>query len=222
METRIGFLTIGQSPRDDVVPEIAQLLGRDIRILERGALDGLARPEIVRLMPERGEPHLITRLRDGTSVVVGKRKIGPFLREQIGRLVEQDVRLIALLCTDEFPHLGQRERLIQPARVLRRLAVRLSRRGKIGILVPLDSQVEAARIRWRGTGLDPVVKAFNPYQETSRFAEVAESLKKQRVSLVALDCMGYSLTTAEKIEGLLERPVLSPRVALASEIGKLL
>ena len=41
----IGALTIGQSPRTDVIPEIQEFLG-GAEILQAGALDGLSRAEI--------------------------------------------------------------------------------------------------------------------------------------------------------------------------------
>ncbi|WP_333904711.1 AroM family protein, partial [Achromobacter insolitus] len=40
-QRRVAFFTIGQSPRSDVVPEMASLLGARVRIDEFGALDGL-------------------------------------------------------------------------------------------------------------------------------------------------------------------------------------
>ena len=43
MKHTIGTVTIGQSPRIDVVPEIAAILGDNIIINEAGALDGLSK-----------------------------------------------------------------------------------------------------------------------------------------------------------------------------------
>jgi protein AroM len=59
---------------------ILRLLNRDVRIVERGALDGLPRPEILKLAPEKGDLPLITRLRHGSPVVVGKKKMLPLLK----------------------------------------------------------------------------------------------------------------------------------------------
>ncbi len=36
---RLGIVTIGQTPRSDVVPEMAEVLGPGVEILERGALE---------------------------------------------------------------------------------------------------------------------------------------------------------------------------------------
>ncbi len=40
--TKIGMLTIGQSPRDDIIPPLKEILGPDHEILEAGALDAHA------------------------------------------------------------------------------------------------------------------------------------------------------------------------------------
>ena len=42
---RIGAVTIGQSPRSDVMVDIKPILGPDIEIVEAGALDGLGKEE---------------------------------------------------------------------------------------------------------------------------------------------------------------------------------
>ena len=39
--TKVGLITVGQSPRSDVVPDMAAILGGDVEIVEAGALDGL-------------------------------------------------------------------------------------------------------------------------------------------------------------------------------------
>src|SRR5437879_12922660 len=71
----VGLVTIGQSPRADVVPEMATLIGPGVDVREAGALDGLTRPEIERLAPTGRDEILVTRLQDGSAVVVGKEKM---------------------------------------------------------------------------------------------------------------------------------------------------
>ena len=46
MKKKIGAITIGQSPRIDVIPEMQEILGENVIILEAGALDGLTKEEI--------------------------------------------------------------------------------------------------------------------------------------------------------------------------------
>ena len=75
--TTVGLITVGQSPRNDVVPDMAAILGGDVGILEAGALDGLTRAEIAPLAPEGDDEILVTRLADGSSVFVGRNKVIP-------------------------------------------------------------------------------------------------------------------------------------------------
>ena len=42
----VGLVTIGQSPRPDVVPDMAEITGPGVEIREAGALDGLGRAAI--------------------------------------------------------------------------------------------------------------------------------------------------------------------------------
>jgi hypothetical protein len=46
MTTTVGLITVGQAPRSDVVPDMAAILGRDVEIVEAGALDGLTREQM--------------------------------------------------------------------------------------------------------------------------------------------------------------------------------
>lgn len=126
----IGYLTIGQSPRPDIVDEMRQLLAEaagnftgtnerrrvsSLRILEAGALDDLTRDEIAHLKPASGEDSLLTRLADGSSAVVGKSKLIPRLNSRIARLESLGTGLVALLCTEEFQGLrSHRSRLLLP------------------------------------------------------------------------------------------------------------
>jgi protein AroM len=42
----IGVVTIGQTPRRDIVPHLRSVLGDHIEIIEAGALDGLSEEEV--------------------------------------------------------------------------------------------------------------------------------------------------------------------------------
>ena len=48
---RVGFVTIGQSPRDDVVPEMLAWLGTPVDAVQAGALDGCSDDEIGAMAP---------------------------------------------------------------------------------------------------------------------------------------------------------------------------
>src|SRR5215211_5590228 len=100
---KIGAITIGQSPRVDVVPEMLEILGSSVELIEGGALDGLSAHEVAKLAPRNGDYVLVTRLRDGSSVQIAEHHILPRMQEQVDRAVAEGADVVALLCTGEFP-----------------------------------------------------------------------------------------------------------------------
>jgi protein AroM len=218
----VGFVTIGQSPRVDVIPEITTILGPEIAVIERGALDGLSAEDIKKLGPGAGDMSLITRLGDGSSVVVGKRKIFPLLQKTIRELENKSVRLIALLCTDEFPELESRRTLIHPSRLLLSAAASIAKSGGLGIFVPLEEQKAMTARKWEKTGLSLVIETLNPYQASPEIKLGIERMKAKDVDLVVLDCIGYSIRTQAALQQEIARPVFLPRTVLAKTIKQLL
>ena len=99
---KIGAITVGQSPRVDLTPEIQPILGDSVEIIQAGALDGLSKEEIAKFVPRPGENVLVSRLTDGTSATFGESYILPRLQLCIDDLEQQGVSLILFLCTGEF------------------------------------------------------------------------------------------------------------------------
>ncbi|HEV8586376.1 MAG TPA: AroM family protein, partial [Methylomirabilota bacterium] len=89
-KAKIGMVTVGQAPRDDVVPDMMTLLP-GVDILQAGALDGLDRAAIARLAPEGDDEILVTRLADATPVFVGKSHILPRVKARIAALEDAGV-----------------------------------------------------------------------------------------------------------------------------------
>jgi len=222
MGAKIGFITIGQSPREDIIPEILPLLGSGIEIVERGALDGLTQSEIRKLKPEKKDFPLITRLRDSSFAVVGRRKIIPLIQKRIGELEKQGATLSALLCTEEFPEIKSRRILLRPSKILFNCVNLLLSKGKLGVLAPLEEQRIEVRKKWERTGLEIFVEVLNPYRKPFRVEEVTSQIKKKNVDLIVLDCIGYTLKIKEKLKEMIGKPVLLPRSIIARVIRELI
>ena len=88
-------MTIGQSPRPDVVPDMAAVIGPGAEIREGGALDGLSRAEIDALAPQGDDEILVSRLRDGAPVFLGRQRIEGLLEARIAAL-EREGATVAL------------------------------------------------------------------------------------------------------------------------------
>ncbi|MCC6945035.1 MAG: AroM family protein, partial [Thermomicrobiales bacterium] len=88
--TVIGFTTIGESPRDDIVPGMMEIFPDGITSAQRGCLDGLTRPEIDALAPEGSEVGIITLLKSGDSVLLSHSKILPIMQRKVDELVRDE------------------------------------------------------------------------------------------------------------------------------------
>jgi protein AroM len=224
MRRRLGIVTIGQTPRTDVVPEMAEVLGPGVEILERGALDGLGIPAISALAPAPGDEVLVTRLAGGAPVFVGHRRIAPRVQACLTDLDRHDVALSALLCTGVFPEIASAAPLLRPDVLLLGALRALSWPGRLGVLTPSPAHVPQTAARWRGAGFEPVVAVLSPYEEDDRgrLALAVEALGGGEAGLVVLDCMGYRRKVKDEVRALLGVPVLQANLLLARVAAGLL
>ena len=117
----LGLVTIGQSPRDDVMPQMMPFLPDNVDIRQVGALDGLGNDELAELAREPDGYELLTRLRDGSAITVGREQIVSLVQARIHQLEGEGADLILLMCTGEFPTLRSDVLLVEPDRLLVRL-----------------------------------------------------------------------------------------------------
>lgn len=220
MIPKIGAITIGQSPRMDIVPELRMLVQGQVAILEKGALDGLTLDQIKGLKPRGEDEVLITRLRDGTEVTVGRSYILPRLQERIFELAQADVSLIVLLCTGDFPHLRSEKPLIKPGRLLPAILSSISFNGTLGVLVPSQSQVPYMIAKYHNCAIETMAYAASPYQEQEALIEASEKLS-QVAGLIVMDCLGYDVRMKETVKQITAKPVVLARSILAGAIREL-
>jgi len=218
--TRIGLITVGQTPRDDVVPEIRQLLPQDIEIVQAGALDGLTLKEISLHPPKSEEKTLVTRLASGQEVVVDKE----FIYERIERIIhslEKEVELLGLLCSGTFPRLSSQVPLLLPHLLLQGFLVALSLSGPIGVVVPSPKQIAPAVQEIRNLGIPAIGAAVSPYTEGHRVVETARSLVDQGAAAILLHCFGYSFSAKAQVQLSTRRPVILVRSLFARALAEL-
>jgi len=106
---KIGFMTIGQSPRDDVLSDLPDAL-REVEIVQTGALDGFTFSQIATMYPTQNDTVYVSRLRDGSEVKVAKEKLIPILEERVERL-RNDVDALVILCSGKVT-LNNSDRLL--------------------------------------------------------------------------------------------------------------
>lgn len=213
---KVGAVTIGQSPRTDILAEMLEILGPHAQVLERGALDELDREELQALLPKPSEHFLVTRLRDGGEIKVAEKRMHGLLGKCVADLERADVDIIMILCTAEFPELSSSKLILRADQVLLHTVRSVFARGKLGILVPAAEQIPALRQRWAAAGYDPVVEAASPYTATlQELRESAATLARSGVELVVLDCIGFTRRVSSVFREVTAKPVLLPRTLVA-------
>lgn len=219
-KVKVGFLTIGQSPREDLIPEIKPLILPHIEIVEYGLLDNLSPEKIKLLRPEMKETPLVTRLRDGSQVQLSERKISEILPEAIDLMkTRMDVRAVGILCTHDFPKTKFSCTAIFPFDYLQFLIRHVLEVRSLGAVVPLESQIEMTKQKWEKE--KTVVVAKSPYTEGKTWNEIANTFTQEKVEAVILDCIGYKIKDRQELQSLIHAPTLLPRAILAFAINQL-
>lgn len=218
---KLGVITIGQSPRTDMVPEMVQWLGT-VEVMERGALDGLSATEIAALHPDATDYTLVTRLRDGSSVVIAKRHIIPRIQQAIDELEEAGVDATVLVCTGTFPAFAHRKPLLFAERLLVEGVRAIAGGSRLGILCPLAAQEGLTREKWESVAGHLHVASASPYGHGGELEAAAHVLREAGVDYVVLDCMGYTQGMKEQVRQMTGVPVLLARSIVARLVAEVI
>jgi protein AroM len=218
---RVGMVTIGQSPRDDVVPEIQTMLQSGIDVLQCGALDGLSLEEVNKYAPTPGDSVLVTRMRNGEEVTVGESKILPRIQQCVNKLAAQ-CDVLAMLCTGQFPQLESEKMILMPDMLLNGIVNAIRGVRTIGVLIPSPAQKAQALERWKKPNRVVAVESASPYSKQDAATPAALKLAASKPDLIVLDCMGYTLRTREVVKKVSGKPVILARSVLARSITEIL
>jgi protein AroM len=223
----IGVLTIGQSPRADRLgDDVRAVLGSSSRIIERGALDGMSDAEIAAIAPSNPDEYrLVTLLRDGRSVEIGKSAILDRLQRQITDLERiEGADAMLLMCTGVFPPFEHSKPLLLPQEALYGAVTGMAGGGRIGALIPLESQREQALRKWNERGVTDIrVYPASPYGADPATAIERASIAAQRDGATALfmDCFGYDREMKRVARSAFRGPVVLARTMAARLIAEM-
>jgi len=220
---KIGIVTIGQSPRPDVVKEMAPFFGKNVSVLERGALDGLTLEQVKEFSPGRGMTPLCTRMKNGTEVIIAKEKILPRIEQSINELNENKVSLILLLCVGSFPPFESLCLIIQPQRIVNRCVESLiSEKHHLGIMIPIPEQEDWARENFAHVTPRITVTDASPYGDRRRVSRASKVLKEAKCDLIVMYCMGFTRELTKEVRSVIGKPVILSSSIVARTIGELL
>jgi protein AroM len=213
----IAAVTIGQSPREDIVAELAPLVPQT-RWVQAGALDGFDEARLAALAPAPEEFPLVTRLADGRSVVVGERAIAPLVEQAVAR-VESEADLVVLLCTGDVACPCSKP-VLWPGRLLTAVVPGLAEGRLVAVLTPQEGQVEGQRRRWRARGVEARVLHVPAYAPAD-LADAGRRAREAGAALVVMDCLGYSRAMKAAVAEASRLPVLLPRSLVARVAAEL-
>ncbi len=220
---RLGIVTIGQSPRDDIVPDMAAILGPEVAIVQAGAIDDVeTEAELQQLTPRPGEKLLVSRTRDGRQVILSQERILPRVQDCINRLEQGGANPILLLCTAQFPHLDHRGLLLEPDKLVTYFVSAVLGGGRLGLLVPESEQIVQMAAKWQAPGRQIFVQAATPYGAPGAITAAARRLQECSPDLVVLDCVGYRHEHKALVKKITAAPVILSNAAVAHMLAELL
>ncbi len=193
-----------------------EVWGRDIPVLERGALDGLDERGRTALQPT-GDDVLVTRLRNGREVCLEPVRVRRLLCEAVRFLVQSGADPVVLLCTGTPGFALPGSRIIVPREIFPGL-VRGLVRGPIGVMVPRPEQESAAKTLFGVDSRRVVTVAASPYdfdRDPTDFDRAARVLSRTSVEIIAMNCMGYTGIMADHVAERARLPALPASLATA-------
>ena len=207
---RVAFFTIGQSPRTDVVPEMVQELGGNVRIDEYGALDGLSDADIAGMAPQEGRYRFATRLADGRQVQLDSQAAESRLEDLMRSVDDGRYDVLVPLCTGTAIA-PMKTLVLEPQQIVDHALAGIARHcRRIGILVPLASQLEAFHMVVELSCEIRLVHA-SPYEsgaEKARDSFVRAGQALRDCDLILMHCMGYSAWMRDVVAMTSGRPAL--------------
>jgi protein AroM len=224
MTLKLGTVTIGQAPRVDITPDLKQILGPDIELVESGALDGLSKEQISAMEPHAGDYVLVTRMADGSSVQICERTVMPLLKEKINEQFDSGISAILLLCTGEFPYFPCKGLLLRPQKILFNMVrAVIPSDAKLGVFMPSSDQMEQSTNRWSKITSHFRSIAASPYVHPEiSIPLAAEEFLSWGADVLVMDCMGYSLAMKERVRKITSKPVILARSVSARMLRELL
>jgi protein AroM len=219
------MITVGQAPRDDLVPYMQAVFSREVSIWQAGVLDGLSREAMAELGPDAGEVGIMARLLDGSNTLLSHKKILPRVQALVDRAVERNAGLVVILCGADWSALRSPTLIVNPGKVFPAIISALASGWRLGVIKPSAGQIEQATKQFADRGIAAVVTAASPYTGARRLQDVrsaAEHLRDAGVDLVWMTCVGMDEAMRTVVSDITGKPVILARTILARIIDEFL
>lgn len=222
--TTIGFATIGQSPRVDLVPYLIDKLGVAVDVLERGVMDGMDADQLAAL--DRGDEglHMVTKLHGGGSARIAYDLAVPRMQAEVDALVADGADLVVILCGADWSALRASVPIVNPGKLFPNVVQALAAGSKLGVVKPAAHQIVTTEKQYRDLGLDAAVTSAFPYDDAADDAArvAGGALRQAGAEIVWMTCVGMNESMRDALREELDVPVILARSLLARVIGELI
>lgn len=217
---KFGTIALGHAPRTDITDDLRRALPDDVEIVEVGCLDGFETAEEVESVagPIDGQPPCVTELSNGEEVLLNREDLARLIQERI-RDLEDEVMAIGILCTASFPAFDSAVPILETGELLQSWARSIAPNGPVGVLVPVESQMELAVQVFEG--MSPIPAAVSPSADGDEVIRAAEEIGTD-VELVVMKCMSFDYGTKATVKEVTGAPTIVPRSLLAKTMDEML
>ena len=125
------------------------------------------------------------------------------------------------MCTGNIPKLESKVPLLPPQKILHNMMKNIGFKGKIGVFIPEKEQEQTIINAWTAVELDIVPIFASPYGNIKKIREETSRMDVKGISVIYMDCMGYSQRMKDIVHDATGLPVIIPRtmiVKLALEL----
>ena len=216
---RLAFVTIGETPRIDIVPEMLGEIGRPVEAVEFGVLDGLTDETRAPFAARDGEPSFATRLSDGREFACSQHEIEIRLNALLGEIDGKGFDAIVLLCTGTQIAPLKHTLVVEAQRIVDATVEALAGScRRPGVVLPLKRQVDEFSDR-HVFSFTPRLAAASPYAGDDIAACVAPL---KGCDLTIMHCMGYTEAMLEQARAAIGGKVLLSRRLVAGVVRQLI
>lgn len=219
MLRRIMFVSVGQSPREDLIEEMMQNLDVPVETLEIGALDNLSDTEIAAFAVKDDEASIVTRLADGSNIVLSKSAISERMAKIVAEFRPGEYDLVAILSTGLFRDFDSNCPTVNSQRAIESAIISLAAQGStVGIIMPLERQLQEFDIP---ALVDYKIVASHA-RDNDRGQLAAALIDLAETDIIVLNSVAYTEADRAVVARASGKPVILARRIVSSAIRLLL
>lgn len=220
---KIGFATIGQAPRDDLVPYLVENIDTPVEYAEMGIMDTLSPDEISALNLKDRSQHMVTRLRDGSSATIAHSLAVPRMQTVVSALAEE-CDIVVILCGADWSEVKANKPVLNLGSLFPHIVRGAAQQVRLGVIRPSEGQIVSTRDQYRDEFmLDAEVVSAFPYddQAIDRARQAAKELKNWGAEMLWMTCVGMTEEMRAAAQEEFQGPIILARSILARVLSEL-